>query len=195
MAKLYFKYGAMNSGKTALLLQAAYNYEERGMKVYIIKPSCDTKGKKKIVSRIGLSREIDLLLQKEDSIYQEILKLKKHPSCIFVDEAQFLSTKQVEELMQIVVKLNIPVLCYGLRTDFQTNGFEGSKRLLEIAHCIEEMKTICNCGKKAIFNARKIGKKYVVDGEQIAIDDKENLSYEAMCAKCYYTKVKKNTNL
>lgn len=186
MAKLYFRYGAMNSGKTALLLQAAHNYEEQGMKVLIAKPSADTKGDFNIVSRIGLEREVDFIITPEDNVYDKVKGTDEDIKCLFIDEAQFLQRDQVDQLMQIVIQLNIPVICYGLRTDFQANGFTGSTRLLEIAHTIEEMKTICKCGKKAMYNARKLNGQFVFDGEQIAIDGEGEVTYEALCPHCYY---------
>ena len=189
MAKLYFRYGAMNSGKTTLLLQAAYNYEERGLKTLVLKPSIDTKGENFLVSRIGLKRKVDHLISTEEDIYLYLEKSIKNISCIFVDEAQFLSKHQVEDLMQIVVDFNIPIICYGLRTDFRTNGFPGATRLLEIAHTIEEMKTICACGRKAMFNGRKINGKFTVEGSQVAIDGEDNIEYESLCGKCYIEKV------
>ena len=191
MAKLYFRYGAMNSGKTALLLQAAHNYEERGMEVLIVKPTIDSKGDDHLVSRIGLTRKVDKLLAPKDDIYKYVKKLKRKIKCILVDEAQFLEKEQVDELMHIVVKLNIPVICYGLRSDFKTNGFPGSTRLLELAHTIEEMKTICSCGRKAMFNARKVNEKYVFDGEQVAIDGEDKVTYESLWPNCYYEELDK----
>lgn len=185
MAKLYFRYGAMNCGKTALLLQAAYNYESRNMKVLVLKPSVDTKGGDSIVSRIGLERKVDHLIEPTENIYN-YLKNIKDISCIFVDEAQFLKRKQVDDLLKIVIDKEIPVICYGLRTDFNTNGFEGSTRLLEIAHSIEEMKTICECGAKATFNVRMVSGKFVFDGDQVAIDGEQEVTYESLCPKCYY---------
>ena len=190
MAKLYFRYGAMNSGKTALLLQAVHNYEEQGMKVMVIKPSKDTKGDDNLVSRIGLTRKVDYILGPKQDIYKYIKRIKDDViNCLFVDEAQFLEKLQVDELMQIVIKLNIPVICYGLRTDFQANGFTGSTRLLEIAHTIEEMKTICKCGRKAMYNGRMVNGKFTFDGEQIAIDGQDKVTYEALCPHCYYDKL------
>ena len=185
MAKLYFRYGAMNSGKSTLLLQTCHNYEENNMKAIIVKPAIDTKGKEKIVSRIGVEKEVDLLLGKEDNIYEIVKNKFKKTSCVLVDEAQFLTRDQVNECMEIVIKLDIPVICYGLRTDFLTNGFEGSTRLLEIAHTIEEMKTICKCGRKAIYNARYVNGKFITRGSQVAIDGEKNVTYVSMCAKCY----------
>lgn len=191
MAKLYFRYGTMNSGKTALLLQAAFNYEQKNMKVFIMKPGVDTKGESYLVSRIGLKRKVDHIITEEENVYQEISDRLEDVACIFVDEAQFLKPNQVDELMMIVVNKNIPVICYGLRTDFQTKGFRGSPRLLEIAHQIEELKTICDCGKKAIFNVRKVDGKLTFFGEQVAIDGKNEVTYDSLCAKCYYDKLKK----
>lgn len=188
MAKLYFKYGAMNSGKTTLLLQSAHNYEERGMRTVILKPQVDTKGNDKIVSRLGVWRTVDYLVAPEDRISEIIEKdiaQKGTLHCIFVDECQFLTVPQAEELFWIAVGMDIPVLCYGLRTDFLTNGFAASSRLLELAHSIEEMKTICRCGKKAMFNARKINGKFVFEGRQVAIDNQNNVEYESLCPVCY----------
>lgn len=187
MAKLYFRYGAMNCGKTALLLQAAYNYESRNMKILVLKPLVDTKGNDTIVSRIGLSRGVDHLIEPDEDLYN-YLKDVKGVSCVFVDEVQFLKRNQIDDLLRIVVEKDVPIICYGLRTDFNTNGFEGSTRLLEIAHSIEELKTICDCGKKATFNARMVNGEFVFNGEQVAIDGEEEVTYESLCPKCYYKK-------
>lgn len=186
IAKLYFRYSSMNSGKTSQLIQVAYNYEERGMKILTLKPKIDTKGNNKIVSRLGVSRNVDILVSKDMNIFERIKEVSKTPNALLIDEVQFLTEKQVNQLMQIVVQLNIPIICYGLRTDFKTNGFEGSSRLLDIAHSIEELKTICRCGKKAIFNARKINGKFVFEGNQVEIDNQDNIEYESLCADCYY---------
>ncbi len=184
MAKLYFRYGAMNCGKTTLLLQAAHNYEERGMKVIVMKPSVDTKGGNSIVSRLGAERQVDHLIGKDENI-MEYAKELEDIKCIFVDEAQFLSSEQVDQLMEIVVYKDIPVICYGLRTDFQAKGFPGSPRLLSIAHTIEELKTVCKCGKKAMYNARKKNGEFIFEGGQVAIDGEDEVAYESLCAKCY----------
>lgn len=189
MSKLYFRYGAMNSGKSTHLMQVAYNYEERGMKVALIKPGVDKKGGDKLVSRLGVERKVDLLISSEDNAYAKVksyVELNDKVDCILVDEAQFLKKDQIDALFQIAVVLDIPVICYGLRTDFKMQGFEGSIRLLLIAHSIEEMKTICNCGKKAVLNGRKINGRYVFEGEQIAIDNIDNVEYESLCGHCYY---------
>lgn len=191
MAKLYFRYGTMNSGKTALLLQAAFNYEQKKMKTMILKPEVDTKGGNYLVSRIGLKRKVDHIIKKDENVYQTIKDKIDSIACIFVDEAQFLKPSQVDELMMLVVEKNVPIICYGLRTDFQTNGFPGSSRLLEIAHKIEELKAICECGEKAIYNVRKVDGKITFSGEQVAIDGEKEITYDSLCAKCYDKKLKK----
>lgn len=192
MAKLYFRYGSMNSGKSTILMQVAHNYEERGMQVAVLKPGIDTKAESRIQSRIGLEREVDYLIGKEDNVYELFEAKEEKPNAIIIDEAQFLSPEQVDQLMLIVVKLNIPVICYGLRTDFQTKGFPGSTRLLEIAHTLEEMKTICRCGSKAMYNLRMVNGEPVFEGEQIAIDGGDIVTYESVCPKCYYNMLEKS---
>lgn len=189
MSKLYFRYGAMNSGKSTHLMQVAHNYEERGMRVILIKPSTDKKGGDKLVSRLGVERKVDILCEKKMDIYEEIKKwqeVKFKIDCILVDEVQFMTKEQVDQLFKIAVVLDIPVICYGLRTDFMMEGFEGSTRLLLLAHSIEEMKTICKCGKKAILNGRKINDEFVFEGEQVAIDNIDNVQYESLCGHCYF---------
>ncbi|WP_022885854.1 thymidine kinase [Glaciibacter superstes] len=192
MAKLYFRYGAMNSGKSTSMLQAAYNYEERGHRVLLTKPSVDTKGDMGILSRLGVTREVDFLLTPETDAYAAFQEHRKETlahsgldvSALLLDEAQFLTEVQVDDLLRIAILENVPVLAYGIRTDFQTVAFPGSRRLLEVAHSLEELKTICRCGRKAVFNARKIGGVFVFDGAQVAIDGVE-VSYESLCGACY----------
>ncbi len=189
MSKLYFRYGAMNSGKSTNLMQVAYNYEERGMRVLLIKPSTDKKGGDKLVSRLGVERKVDLLIDDAQNIYDEVNKWqseKYNIDCILVDEVQFFKANQIDELFKVAVCLDIPVICYGLRTDFKMEGFEGSTRLLLLAHSIEELKTICKCGKKAILNGRKINNKFVFEGQQVAIDNIDNVEYESLCGHCYF---------
>ena len=189
MSKLYFRYGAMNSGKSTHLMQVAHNYEERGMRVILIKPSTDKKGGDKLVSRLGVERKVDILCLEKMNIYEEIQKwqeVKFKVNCILVDEVQFMTKEQVDQLFKIAVVLDIPVICYGLRTDFMMEGFEGSTRLLLLAHSIEEMKTICKCGRKAILNGRKINGEFVFEGEQVAIDNIDNVQYESLCGHCYF---------
>ncbi len=195
MAKLYYRYGAMNSGKTAILLQVANNYEERGMKVLILKPGIDSKGANFLVSRIGLKRKVDHIIKEDENVYKYLENNIDDIACVLIDEAQFLTKNQVEDLMQIVVDFDIPIICYGLRTDFRTEGFEGSTRLLEIAHSIEEMKTICKCGRKAIFNTRKVNGKFTFSGEKVAIDGFSEVTYESLCPKCYYEKLRNRSKL
>ena len=189
MSKLYFRYGAMNSGKSTHLMQVAHNYEERGMKVILIKPETDKKGGDKLVSRLGVERKVDILCLEKMNIYEEIQKWQEvefKVNCILVDEVQFMTKEQVDQLFKIAVVLDIPVICYGLRTDFMMEGFEGSTRLLLLAHSIEEMKTICKCGRKAILNGRKINGEFVFEGEQVAIDNIDNVQYESLCGHCYF---------
>ena len=189
MSKLYFRYGAMNSGKSTHLMQVAYNYEERGLRVVLLKPATDKKGGDKLISRLGVTRKVDMVIAHEDDIYervQEDINNNGKLDCILVDEVQFMKSYQIDQLFSIAVKLDIPVICYGLRTDFLMEGFEGSTRLLLLAHSIVEMKTICKCGSKAVVNARKINGKFVFAGEQIAIDHVDNVEYESLCGKCYY---------
>ena len=189
MSKLYFRYGAMNSGKSTHLMQVAYNYEERGMNIVIMKPQIDSKGGEKLLSRLGVARKVDLLISENDNVFNIVKNYNKETKkidCILVDEVQFFRAFQIDQLFEISVKLNIPVICYGLRTDFRLNGFEGSTRLLLLAHSIEEMKTICACGRKAVFNGRKINGKFVFEGDQIAIDEENDVQYESLCGECYY---------
>jgi len=189
MAKLYYRYGAMNCGKTALLLQVAFNYEERGMKVLILKPKIDTKGEDKIVSRIGIERKVDHLVKKDENLGLYLNEVPKDIVCILVDEAQFLNKDQIDELFMFTKLKNIPVICYGLRSDFKTISFPGSLRLFELADVMEEMYTICRCGKRAKFNGRKINGKFTTKGSQVAIDGVDNIEYESLCGKCYIEKV------
>ena len=190
MAKLYFRYGAMNSGKSTNLMQVAYNYEERGMEVLIVKPKTDTKGGDRVLSRLGVERKVDIIVSHDDDILHIIDEYTKKQKihCILVDEAQFLKEYHIDQLFRVAVEKDIPVICYGLRTDFQMKGFEGSARLLLLAHSLEEMKTICTCGRKAILNGRKINGTFVFQGEQVAIDKTHNVEYESLCGKCYFEK-------
>ena len=190
MAKLYFRYGAMNSGKTTMLLQTAHNYEEQGMKIIIIKPMVDTKGEDKVVSRLGVERTVDIRLTEQDSIMDSIYKTYEHnafkPNAIIVDEAQFLQPFQVDELFELTKTFDIPVLAYGLRCDFRMLGFPGATRLLEIADDITELKTICKCGKKATQNLRLINGEPTFDGDTISIDGiSDAVKYESVCGECY----------
>ena len=189
MSKLYFRYGAMNCGKTTNLLQVAHNYEERGMRVLLLKPSIDTKANTKVSSRIGVEREVDHLVLPDENLKGYLSLIKDKTECIIVDEAQFLTEKQVDELFIFSKLTSIPVICYGLRADFRSELFPGGKRLFELADSIEELYTICRCGKKARFNARIVNGEFTLEGSQVAIDGEVN--YESLCGKCYLRKVKK----
>ena len=192
MSKLYFRYGAMNSGKSTALLQAAFNYEERSQYVLLAKPAIDSKGDRDIVSRLGVTRAVDFLIEPTQNLRELFQQYSqefsdKHSApiaCLLIDESQFLTPEQVDQALEIAVLDDVPVLAYGIRTDFQTKSFPGSKRLMEIAHSLEELKTICRCGRKAMFNGRLINGKFVFDGDQVAIDG-DKVSYESLCAACY----------
>ena len=189
MAKLYFKYGAMGSSKTANALITKFNYEERGMKVWLIKPSIDVRdGADVVKSRIGLRAQAEVITPDKDIVAE----FNTHPDydVIITDECQFFTPAQIDQLRRIVDEKNIPVLCYGLRTDFLTHLFPGSSRLFEVADSITEIKTICECGKKAIVNARIDGEGNVVtEGGQILIGG--NDSYIAMCHSCWQNAIQK----
>lgn len=186
MAKLYFRYGAMNCGKSTAIIQVAYNYEEKGKKIILMKPSIDTKGARNVKNRSGLERPVDYLLNANEEVMNLISHdLEKGIDAILIDEAQFLTKEQINELYEITKILNIPVLCYGLRCDFKMNGFPGATRLLEIADDIEELKTICSCGKKATQNLRYRNGVPTFDGPQVSIDGVKD-TYEAFCASCYF---------
>ena len=196
MSKLYFRFGAMNSGKSTALLQAAYNYEERSQYVLLAKPAVDSKGDRNVVSRLGVTREVDFLVEPRDNLRE---LFQQHASdfesrnsqpiaCLLLDESQFLTPEQVDQALEIAVLDGVPVLAYGIRTDFQTKSFPGSRRLLEIAHSLEELKTICRCGRKAMFNGRKLNGQFTFDGEQVAIDG-DKVTYESLCASCYLEKL------
>ena len=191
MAKLYFKYGAMGSSKTAQALITRYNYEENDMKVWLLKPSADTRDGADILrSRIGLEAQVDIAAPEAD-IYGRFRDCYAG-SCdaVIVDECQFLTPHHVEQLRQIVNDFDVPVLCFGLRTDFQTRLFPGSLRLMELADCIEEIKTMCDCGAKATVNARISGGHIVTEGAQVVLGG--NDSYIAMCHRCYINGIRDN---
>jgi thymidine kinase len=193
VSKLYFRHGAMNSGKSTALLQAAHNYEERAQHVLLAKPAIDVKGEMSITSRLGVDRNVDFLITPELNLRTEfasrVRQFKQDTgnniACLLIDEAQFLTRDQVDQALEIAVLDDVPVLAYGIRTDFLTKGFPGSLRLLEIAHSLEELKTICRCGRKAMFNARKMNDEFVFDGEQVAIDG-VHVTYESLCPTCYF---------
>lgn len=182
----------MNSGKSTALLQAAYNYEERGQQVLLAKPAIDSKGEASIVSRLGVSRPVDFTLNAGEDVRAAFMRQRERViretgmdvACLLLDEVQFLDEGQVDDLLRIAIEEDVPVLAYGIRTDFQTIAFPGSRRLLEIAHSLEELKTICRCGRKAVFNARTVDGVFIFDGDQVAIDGVD-VAYESLCAACY----------
>ena len=199
MAKLHFKYGAMNSGKTDVLIKTAYNYTENDLKVVVIKPSVDVKGGDQIVARCGNRRQVNIMAYPETNIRTAVNDYVKNNqidklSCILVDESQLLTGDQVDQLFEIAKQDNISVICYGLRSDFRTNLFPGSKRLFELADNIEKLPTMCACGSQAEFNCRKKGNDFVFEGEQVAIDGEGDIAYESLCGKCYSSKKQASMN-
>jgi len=194
MAKLYFKYGAMGSSKTAQALITKYNYEENDMKVWLIKPSADTRDGVQILrSRIGLAATVEVMTPDMDihAIYGNTRVGKC--DAVIVDECQFLTEEQIEQLRAIVNDYNVPVMCFGLRTDFQTRLFPGSRRLMELADCIEEIKTMCDCGSKATVNARISDGYIVTEGAQVVLGG--NDSYIAMCHRCYIRGIREHKKI
>ena len=188
MAKLYFKYGAMGSSKSAQALITQFNYEELGMTVWLIKPSIDTRdGADIIKSRIGLARSAQIITPEQD-IVKEYVKAGRH-DVIISDEAQFFTPEQIDQLRELVDFEDIPVLCFGLRTDFLTHVFPGSKRLLELADSITEIKTVCACGRKATVNARiDENGRVITHGDQVFLGG--NDSYVAMCHRCWKKRIR-----
>lgn len=184
MAKLHFKYGAMNSGKSDTLIKTAYNYEERELKVFVVKAQIDSKGGDNIVARGGHSRKADLLAKPSDNL-ENIISAHENIACVLVDEAQFLTPEQISQLFHVAKTHDISVICYGLRADFKTQMFLGSRRLFEIADNIEKLPTMCFCGSQAEFNTRKINGTYVFDGDQVAIDGEQSVEYDSLCGRCY----------
>ncbi len=192
MSKLHFKYGAMNCGKSDTLIKTAYNYGERGLKVLVLKPTIDTKSDS-ILTRAGLTWKVDIPVEPTTNLLDAVLAYiqdsdleKVH--CLLSDESQFLTPEQVDQLYELAEKHDISVIAYGLRDDFTTKLFDGSKRLFELADNIEELPAMCRCGSQAKLNARKIGGKYVFSGDQVAIDEEHvggDVTYEALCGTCY----------
>ena len=194
MAKLYFKYGAMGSSKTAQALITKYNYEENDLKVWLIKPSADTReGEQILRSRIGLEAVVEVIAPEADVYARFLGSRARLCDVIIVDECQFLTEKQIDQLRTIVDEHNIPVMCFGLRTDFQTRLFPGSRRLMEIADTIQEIKTICDCGAKATVNARINDGYIVTEGAQVVLGG--NDCYIAMCHKCYIRGIREHKKI
>ncbi len=192
MAKLYFKYGAMGSSKTAQALITKYNYEENDLRVWLIKPSADTRDGAQILrSRIGLEAPVEVIAPQADLLDRFCQTRKGRCDVIIVDECQFLAPEQIDQLRAIVNDHGIPVMCFGLRTDFQTKLFPGSLRLMEVADTIQEIKTICDCGAKATVNARIDSSGHIItQGAQVVLGG--NDSYIAMCHKCYINGIREN---
>ena len=194
MAKLYFKYGAMGSSKTAQALITKYNYEENDLNVWLIKPSADTRdGAAVLRSRIGLEALVEVIAPDVDVVARYLATQHGKCNVIIVDECQFMTAKQIDELRAIVNDYNVPVLCFGLRTDFRTNLFPGSRRLMELADCIEEIKTMCDCGAKATVNARVNDGYIVTEGAQVVLGG--NDSYIAMCHRCYVNGIREHKKI
>ena len=192
MAKLLFKYAAMNSGKTMDLLRTAYNYEENNGKVLILKPKVDSKGEDKIVSRLGVERKVDFLVYYDDNLFDLLKGKLNNIDVILVDEAQFFSKKQIEDLSIISKVMNIDVICYGLRINFKGKMFEGSKKLFEVADVIDELVTLCKCRNVARFVGRKINGVYDLNGPEIIIDGSNpDVEYVPLCKECYLKEVMK----
>ena len=194
MAKLYFKYGAMGSSKTAQALITKYNYEENDLNVWLIKPSADTRDGVQILrSRIGLAAAVEVIAPEMDILTRFRETQAGKCNVIIVDECQFLTEAQIDQLRAIVNEYNVPVMCFGLRTDFQTRLFPGSRRLMEVADTIQEIKTICDCGAKATVNARISDGYIVTEGAQVVLGG--NDSYIAMCHKCYVRGIREHKKI
>ncbi|MBV7412153.1 thymidine kinase [Dermabacteraceae bacterium TAE3-ERU27] len=190
MAKLHFKYGAMNSGKSDTLIKTAYNYAERGLATVTVKPALDTKGDAYVVARAGGRRKVDILVE-EDQDLRELIHAwcadagAARLHCVLVDESQFLTPAQIDQLFLVAKQDGVSVICYGLRTDFMARMFPGSARLFELADNFEKLPTMCRCGSQAEFNCRLLDGRYVFSGSQVAIDDGGHVTYESLCGPCY----------
>ena len=194
MAKLYFKYGAMDSSKTAQALITKYNYEENDMHVWLMKPGTDTRdGKNVVKSRIGLRSEAQVISPDMDVYEIYRTQWDGKVDAVIVDECQFFTIEQIDQLRTIVDDFNVPVMCFGLRTDFQTKLFPGSLRLMEVADTIQEIKTICDCGAKATVNARIIDGYIVTEGDQVFLGG--NDAYIAMCHRCYINGIREKRKI
>lgn len=182
MAKLHFRYAAMNAGKSTALLQVAHNYDALGKRTLIVKPAVDLKGGDRILSRLGVERPVDYLWAAGETLHSR--EGLSEVDVILVDESQFLTPEQANELLDIATRVGVTVIAYGLRTDFRGDSFPGAARLLCVAHEIEEIRTLCACGSKATMNLRRVSGLPVFDGAQVAIDD-GSIEYVSVCAKCH----------
>lgn len=190
MAKLHFKYGAMNSGKSDTLIKTAYNYDERGLATLTVKPALDTKGESWVVARGGARRLVDVLAHPGEDLSVRIPAMADQQDlrplhCVLVDEAQFLEPLQIDHLFTIAKRDGISVICYGLRTDFRTEMFPGARRLFELADNVEKLPTMCRCGSQAEFNRRVVDGRHVFEGAQVAIDEVGDVSYVSLCGPCF----------
>lgn len=174
----------MNSGKSDTLIKTAYNYTERGLRVLTVKPALDTKGDDRIVARAGYERTADILAEAATNL-EERIRTEADVAVVLVDEAQFLSEQQISQLYRVAKNQHVSVICYGLRSDFQTNMFPGSRRLFEVADNVEKLPTMCFCGSQAEFNTRKVNGTYVFAGDQVAIDGEAAVEYDSLCGTCY----------
>ncbi|SLM93071.1 thymidine kinase [Brachybacterium nesterenkovii] len=190
MAKLHFKYGAMNSGKSDTLIKTAYNYAERGLATLTVKPALDTKGEDWVVARGGARRRVDVLVAEGEDLRARIRAAAAAQGdqplhCVLVDESQFLSPAQIDQLFLVAKRDDVSVICYGLRTDFLAHEFPGSRRLFELADNFEKLPTMCRCGSQAEFNCRVVDGRHVFEGDQVAIDDGAVVTYESLCGACF----------
>ncbi|MDN5687976.1 MAG: thymidine kinase [Brachybacterium sp.] len=192
MAKLHFKYGAMNSGKSDTLIKTAYNYDERGLATLTVKPALDTKGEEWVVARGGARRRVDVLARPGEALREHVHAVADERGlrplhAVLVDEAQFLDPAQIDQLFRIAKQDGISVICYGLRTDFRTATFPGAQRLFELADNVEKLPTMCRCGSQAEFNCRLVDGRYVFEGDQVAIDEARTgtVTYVSLCGPCF----------
>lgn len=192
MAELKFIYATMDARKTTDLIMAAYKYDKNKFKVLVLKPKRDTKGEDYITCRIGLKRKVDYLINEDENILDTLKGKLDDVKCIFVDESQFLKSKQVDELNLITKSLDIPVMAYGLRVNFKNELFEGSKRLMEVSDELKPLNALCSCSKSAAFVARKYEGEFTREGEEVVIDGSDSkVDYVPLCGSCYMKKVLK----
>lgn len=198
MAKLHFKYGAMNSGKSDTLIKTAFNYDERGLATITVKPALDVKGEDWVVARGGARRQVDVLAHEGDDLREKIMEAADERDlrplhCVLVDESQFLEPHQIDDLFRIAKDDGISVICYGLRTDFRAHTFPGAQRLFELADNVEKLPTMCRCGSQAEFNTRVAGGVFVFEGEQVAIDGLGSgaITYVSLCGPCFMQEQRK----
>ena len=192
MAKLHFKYGAMNSGKSDTLIKTAYNYDERGLATLTVKPALDTKGEDWVVARGGARRRVDVLARSGEELREHVHAVADERGlrplhAVLVDESQFLDRAQIDQLFRVAKQDGISVICYGLRTDFRTATFPGALRLFELADNVEKLPTMCRCGSQAEFNCRMVDGRFVFEGDQVAIDEAQAgpVSYVSLCGPCF----------